>query len=113
MMNNLFRKKSVARIVADAQQGTGLAKVLGVRDLVSLGIAAIVGAGIFSTIGLASYEVGPAIDLLFEFVAFACVFTALAYANLRVRFRYLVVLIPTRMSPLGSFLPGLLVGLWF
>src|SRR5690606_3411163 len=62
-------------------QGTGLAKVLGVRDLVSLGIAAIVGAGIFSTIGLASYEGGPAISLLFIFVAFACVFTALAYAQ--------------------------------
>lgn len=81
MMNKLFRKKSVDRIVADAQQGTGLAKVLGVRDLVSLGIAAIVGAGIFSTIGLASYEGGPAIALLFVFVAFACVFTALAYAQ--------------------------------
>src|SRR5690606_25714637 len=81
MMNKLFRKKSVDRIVADAQQGTGLAKVLGVRDLVSLGIAAIVGAGIFSTIGLASYEGGPAIALLFVFVAVACVFTALAYAQ--------------------------------
>lgn len=80
-MNKLFRKKSVDQIVADAQQGTGLAKVLGVRDLVSLGIAAIVGAGIFSTIGLASYEGGPAISLLFIFVAFACVFTALAYAQ--------------------------------
>jgi len=81
MINKLFRKKSVDQIVADAQQGTGLAKVLGVRDLVSLGIAAIVGAGIFSTIGLASYEGGPAISLLFIFVAFACVFTALAYAQ--------------------------------
>lgn len=81
MINKLFRKKSVDQIVADAQKGTGLAKVLGVRDLVSLGIAAIVGAGIFSTIGLAAYEGGPAISLLFIFVAFACVFTALAYAQ--------------------------------
>lgn len=81
MKNKLFRRKSVDQIVADAQGGTGLAKVLGVRDLVSLGIAAIVGAGIFSTIGLASYEGGPAISLLFVFVAFACVFTALAYAQ--------------------------------
>lgn len=81
MMNKLFRKKSVDQIVEDAQRGGGLAKVLGVRDLVSLGIAAIVGAGIFSTIGLASYEGGPAVSLLFIFVAFACVFTALAYAQ--------------------------------
>lgn len=81
MMNKLFRKKSIDQIVEDAQEVTGLAKVLGLRDLVSLGIAAIVGAGIFSTIGLASYEGGPAISLLFIFVAFACVFTALAYAQ--------------------------------
>lgn len=81
MINKLFRKKSIDQIVADAQKGTGLAKVLGVRDLVSLGIAAIVGAGIFSTIGLAAYEGGPAISLLFIFVAVACVFTALAYAQ--------------------------------
>ncbi|MGO3805211.1 MAG: amino acid permease [Sphingobacterium sp.] len=81
MINKLFRKKSVDQILLDSKQGTGLEKVLGVRDLVSLGIAAIVGAGIFSTIGLASYEGGPAISLLFVFVAFACVFTALAYAQ--------------------------------
>lgn len=81
MINKLFRKKSVDQIIRDSQEGTGLAKVLGVRDLVSLGIAAIVGAGIFSTIGLASFEGGPAISLLFVFVAFACVFTALAYAQ--------------------------------
>lgn len=56
-------------------------KILGVRDLVSFGIAAIIGAGIFSTIGLAAYNGGPAISLLFVFVAFACVFTALAYAQ--------------------------------
>jgi len=80
-MNRLFRKKQVDQIINDARAGTGLARVLGVRDLVSLGIAAIVGAGIFSTIGLASYEGGPAISLLFLFVAFACVFTALSYAQ--------------------------------
>ncbi|WP_437921896.1 amino acid permease [Sphingobacterium sp. LRF_L2] len=81
MISKLLRKKNVDQIIRDSQEGTGLAKVLGVRDLVSLGIAAIVGAGIFSTIGLASYEGGPAISLLFIFTAFACVFTALAYAQ--------------------------------
>lgn len=82
MKNQLFRKKSVDRILADAEsQGSGLAKILGVRDLISLGIAAIVGAGIFSTIGLASFNGGPAVSLLFVFVAFACVFTALSYAQ--------------------------------
>lgn len=82
MANRLFRKKSVEQILADSEaHSSGLAKILGVRDLVSLGIAAIVGAGIFSTIGLASYNGGPAVSLLFVFVAFACVFTALSYAQ--------------------------------
>ena len=83
MLNRLFRKKNVEQIISDAQnqEGSGLAKVLGVRDLVSLGIAAIVGAGIFSTIGLASFNGGPAVSLLFIFTAFACVFTALSYAQ--------------------------------
>lgn len=82
MGNQLFRKKSVDQILKDSKNNeSGLAKVLGVKDLVSLGIAAIVGAGIFSTIGLASFNGGPAVSLLFVFVAFACVFTALSYAQ--------------------------------
>jgi APA family basic amino acid/polyamine antiporter len=80
--SSLFRKKTVEQILKDAHEGAwGLAKILGVRDLVSLGIAAIVGAGIFSTIGIASYNGGPAVSLLFVFTAIACVFTALSYAQ--------------------------------
>ncbi|SEI82648.1 amino acid/polyamine/organocation transporter, APC superfamily [Dyadobacter koreensis] len=80
---SLFRKKTVDQILIDAHanESGGLAKILGVRDLVSLGIAAIVGAGIFSTIGLASFNGGPAVSLLFVFTAIACVFTALSYAQ--------------------------------
>lgn len=81
--SSLFRKKTVDQILKDAHSGEhgSLAKILGVRDLVSLGIAAIVGAGIFSTIGLASYNGGPAVSLLFVFTAVACIFTALSYAQ--------------------------------
>ncbi len=80
--SSLFRKKTVEQILKDAKASEhGLSKILGVRDLVSLGIAAIVGAGIFSTIGLASYNGGPAVSLLFVFTAVACVFTALSYAQ--------------------------------
>jgi basic amino acid/polyamine antiporter, APA family len=83
--SSLFRKKTVAQILSDAHQtdieSGGLIKTLGVRDLVSLGIAAIIGAGIFSTIGLASFNGGPAVSLLFVFTAIACVFTALSYAQ--------------------------------
>ncbi|WP_313190653.1 amino acid permease [Sphingobacterium sp.] len=81
MRNKLFKRKSLELIIKEKGQSESMNKVLGVRDLVSLGIAAIVGAGIFSTIGLASFEGGPAISLLFVFVAFACVFTALSYAQ--------------------------------
>ncbi|PZP43277.1 MAG: amino acid transporter [Pseudopedobacter saltans] len=82
MANSLFRKKTLSQIVSDSEHGgSGLQKVLGVKDLVSLGIAAIVGAGIFSTIGLASYNGGPAVSLLFVATAIACVFTALSYAQ--------------------------------
>nr|WP_205590902.1 amino acid permease [Hymenobacter oligotrophus] len=59
----------------------GLARHLTVRDLTSLGIAAVIGAGIFSTIGNASYDGGPAVSLLFVFTAIACAFSALCYAQ--------------------------------
>jgi APA family basic amino acid/polyamine antiporter len=80
---SLFRKKTVTQILSDASEGESskLVKTLGVRDLTSFGIAAIIGAGIFSTIGLASYNGGPAVSLLFVFTAIACVFTALSYAQ--------------------------------
>ncbi|GAB4126075.1 MAG: amino acid permease [Raineya sp.] len=87
-MKQLFRKKSIDRILADASQGFsegehsgGLSKSLGLWDLTSLGIAAIVGAGIFATIGEASYNGGPAVSILFVFVAIACIFSALCYAQ--------------------------------
>ncbi len=87
-MKQLFRKKSIDRILADASQGfsegehnSGLSKSLGLWDLTSLGIAAIVGAGIFATIGEASYNGGPAVSILFVFVAIACIFSALCYAQ--------------------------------
>jgi basic amino acid/polyamine antiporter, APA family len=85
MSNSLFRKKNIQQAILDAEQkeqgGSGLVKILGVRDLTFFGIAAIIGAGIFSTIGRASFSGGPAVSLLFVFTAIACVFTALCYAQ--------------------------------
>jgi len=87
-MADLFRKKTVGKVLQDAEQGLsdaelsgGLHKTLGVRDLTSFGIAAIVGAGIFSTIGKASFDGGPGIIFLFIFVSIACGFSALCYAE--------------------------------
>ncbi|MDQ1088101.1 amino acid permease [Siphonobacter sp. SORGH_AS_1065] len=81
--DSLFRKKSIQQVLNNDATGEshGLTKILGVRDLTSLGIAAIIGAGIFSTIGRASFDGGPAVSLLFVFTAIACVFTALSYAQ--------------------------------
>src|SRR5436190_22719778 len=80
---NLFRKKTVGKIMeqASADEKHALAKHLGVKDLTALGIAAIVGAGIFSTIGNASANGGPGVVLLFVFTAVACGFAAFAYAE--------------------------------
>ncbi|WP_158796819.1 amino acid permease [Pedobacter sp. L105] len=86
MLENLFRKKSITKILEDAEKGYGdhdsaLSKTLGVRDLTAFGIAAIIGAGIFSTIGKASADGGPAVIFLFIFTAIACSFAAFAYAE--------------------------------
>lgn len=81
--SDLFRKKRVEDILKSVEenQGTGLGKHLTVRDLASFGIAAIVGAGIFSTIGQASADGGPAVIFLFLFTSIACSFAAFAYAE--------------------------------
>ncbi|WP_295124289.1 amino acid permease [uncultured Chitinophaga sp.] len=88
MSNSLFRKKSLANIITDARTGVsdghatqGLDKVLGVRDLTLMGIAAVIGAGIFSTIGQAAYDGGPGVIFLFLITAVTCGFTALCYAE--------------------------------
>ncbi|MFL9482728.1 amino acid permease [Chitinophagaceae bacterium LWZ2-11] len=85
---SLFRKKSIAKIVADVEAGYGeghgehgLKKVLGVRDLTFMGIAAVIGAGIFSTIGSAAFNGGPGVIFLFIITAVTCGFTALCYAE--------------------------------
>src|SRR5690349_7377526 len=89
MSSSLFRKKSIDKIVKDAEEGlvddqhhhSGLKRVLNVRDLTFMGIAAVVGAGIFSTIGKAAFDGGPGISTLFVITAITCGFSALCYAE--------------------------------
>jgi amino acid transporter len=88
MSDSLFRKKSIDKIVADSAAGLSdghgnpnLRKVLGVRDLTFMGIAAVIGAGIFSTIGTAAFNGGPGIVFLFVITAVTCGFSALCYAE--------------------------------
>jgi len=84
--SNLFRKKSVQDILNqvaknEADGHNSLGKHLKTRDLAAFGIAAIIGAGIFSTIGKASFDGGPGVIFLFLFTAIACSFAAFAYAE--------------------------------
>ncbi|MBC7386006.1 MAG: amino acid permease [Cryobacterium sp.] len=82
---SLFRKKSIADIIQHSTEGDGAAngmrRTLTVVDLTALGIAAIIGAGIFSTIGQASFHGGPGVVFLFIFTAIACGFSAFCYAE--------------------------------
>jgi APA family basic amino acid/polyamine antiporter len=89
MSNSIFRKKSISKILADVASGfsdsehsaSHLKKELNVKDLTLMGIAAVVGAGIFSTIGLASFYGGPGVTILFIVTAVTCGFSALCYAE--------------------------------
>ncbi|MCR8558272.1 amino acid permease [Mucilaginibacter sp. BJC16-A38] len=88
MSKSLFRKKSIHKILTDVASGFSdaehsghLKKELTVKDLTLMGIAAVVGAGIFSTIGLASFNGGPGVTILFVLTAVTCGFSALCYAE--------------------------------
>jgi APA family basic amino acid/polyamine antiporter len=93
----LFRTKPIAHILNEAslghgdsvhgsikvegESGSGLRRTLGVFDLTCMGIAAVIGAGIFSTIGTAAAAGGPGVSILFIFTAIACAFSAFCYAE--------------------------------
>ena len=84
-ISNLFKRKQFSEILAHANEHSEsefhLKKNLRVIDLIALAIAAIIGGGIFSTIGAAANDGGPAVSLLFVFTALACSFSALCYAE--------------------------------
>ena len=84
-MKNIFRKKSLVSLQGEAgihsDQEGGLKRVLTVRDLTLMGVAAVIGGGIFTTIGSAAYNGGPGVILLFIITAITCGFTALCYAE--------------------------------
>ncbi len=87
MANSLFRRKTIDSILKDAEKGDtevhphALTRVLTVRDLTFFGIAAIIGAGSFSSLGEAVFRGGPGVVLLFVITGIACAFTALCYSE--------------------------------
>ncbi|HKZ75213.1 MAG TPA: amino acid permease, partial [Actinomycetota bacterium] len=88
-LQSLFRTKSLDGILADAERPEfKLRRTLGPVQLTLLGIGAIVGAGIFATVGTAAAGdahrpgAGPALIVSFLLTALVCAFTALCYAEL-------------------------------
>jgi basic amino acid/polyamine antiporter, APA family len=79
----LFTKKRVEDLQADAAgESHGLKRTLGPLNLTSLGIGAIIGAGIFSITGTAAAQyAGPGIVISFIISAIACGFAGLCYAE--------------------------------
>ncbi len=94
MLKGIFKTKSLTAILASADEPTGhLKRTLGVWQLTLLGIGAIIGAGIFATVGAAAagdgvaleaggrLGAGPAIVVSFILTAICCGFCALCYAE--------------------------------
>ncbi len=88
-IRRLFQIKSIESVLAEPDEDHHpLKKVLGPIDLTMLGVGAIVGAGIFATVGTAAAGdaarpgAGPALIVSFLLTGMACAFTALCYAEL-------------------------------
>jgi basic amino acid/polyamine antiporter, APA family len=86
--NQLFRTKDLDDLIAETHEaGHELKRVLGPVNLIALGIGAIIGAGIFATVGTAAAGdahragAGPALMLSFVVTAAVCALTALCYAE--------------------------------
>jgi APA family basic amino acid/polyamine antiporter len=84
MANPLFATKSMTTLMKEAEE-TGehsLKRALGPVNLVTLGIGAIIGAGIFVMTGsAASLYAGPSIMLSYVLAGIGCVFAGLCYAE--------------------------------
>lgn len=86
---DLLLRKPIADLVPEQEGGTGLKRALGAGDLVLLAIGAVIGAGIFSTLGTAAVGeagvrlgAGPALPLSFLLLGGVCALAALCYAEL-------------------------------
>src|SRR6188768_908646 len=91
-MSQLFARKPITELLAESDKA--LKRVMGAGDLIMLAIGAVIGAGIFSSIGTAAagetlpsgeivrYGAGPALVLSFVLLGFVCGLAGLCYAEL-------------------------------
>ncbi|OHB79800.1 MAG: hypothetical protein A2W31_08210 [Planctomycetes bacterium RBG_16_64_10] len=78
----LWQRKSLERLLAEMAGEQRLHRVLGPVALTSLGVGAIIGAGIFAMTGrVAAEDAGPAVVLSFVVAGLACTFAAFCYAE--------------------------------
>src|SRR5450759_3107691 len=94
MIRSLLARQPIAELIAEGEDPNGLRRVLGAGDLIMLAIGAVIGAGIFSSIGTAAageilpsgvvvrYGAGPALVVSFILLGFVCGLAALCYAEL-------------------------------
>src|SRR5512144_91289 len=93
-MSQLFQRKPIAALMPDSDEPGGPRRTLGAGDLVMLAIGAVIGAGIFGSIGSAAagqlgpngevirYGAGPALVISFVFLGACCALAGLCYAEL-------------------------------
>src|SRR6187455_657950 len=82
MMSQLFATKSLTQLLEEMKGEDRLRRVLGPVQLTSLGVGAIIGAGIFVATGAAAHNVaGPALMLSYVVAGVTCIFAALCYAE--------------------------------
>ncbi len=89
LFRTLMRRKSIDQLVGEAEdRAHGLRRALGPLNVTILGVGAIIGAGIFASIGTAALGdaarpgAGPGVILSFLLVGVGCAFCALCYAEL-------------------------------
>ncbi|HUW93544.1 MAG TPA: amino acid permease [Bacteroidales bacterium] len=81
-MSKLFLTKPLSQLSSESKSDQGLKRVLSATNLTTLGIGAIIGAGIFVLTGQAAAQyAGPAIVISFIISGFACLFAGLCYAE--------------------------------
>jgi APA family basic amino acid/polyamine antiporter len=79
---SIFRKKPLAKLLAQAADHSGLKRTLTAQGLVALGIGAIIGAGLFvRTAAAAGDSAGPAVTVSFIIASLGCAFAGLCYAE--------------------------------
>ncbi|MFD1631559.1 amino acid permease [Pseudopedobacter beijingensis] len=78
----MFHKKPISQLVKETEGNTDLKRTLSATNLISLGIGAIIGAGIFTLTGTAAaLHAGPAVVLSFLLAGLACALAGLCYSE--------------------------------